>query len=167
MKRSADISPCGRYRYVLTRRWDDLVPPMLVIGLNPSTADADVDDPTIRRCIAFARRESAGGVVMLNLFALRSTDPKALAVAEDPIGTGNDHILSEFAAEARRTGTGVVCAWGNGGRLLSRSRCVVARLLAQGAELLHFGLTSAGEPKHPLYLHNRTPLQRLRPRLSS
>jgi hypothetical protein len=164
VKRSADISACGRYRYVLTRRWDDATAPMLVIGLNPSTADAHIDDPPIRRCIAFARRESAGGLVMLNLFALRSTDPQALAVAADPIGAGNDHILSEFAAEARRTGTGVVCAWGNGGRLLSRSRCVVARLLAQGAQLLHFGLTNAGEPKHPLYLHRRTPLQQMPPR---
>lgn len=162
MESGATFSPCKEYRYTLTRKWGD-GEPLIVIGLNPSTADASVDDPTIRRIIGFAHREGAAGMLMLNLFALRSTKPEGLWAAQDPVGPNNDHVLREHAALSARTGHPIVCAWGNGGMFLYREIVVVKALLAHGARLSHFGLTKAGEPKHPLYLKGDTPLQPFTP----
>lgn len=157
-KTMADISACGRYRYSLLREWDDNEPPLVVVGLNPSTADANADDPTIRRCIGFAKRERSGGLLMLNLFALRSTNPKALAAALDPVGPDNDRVMGDMARMAAEEGVPIVCAWGNGGLLLYRDVVVTELLRKVGTQLLVFGLTGCGQPKHPLYLAAATPL---------
>src|SRR5262245_13227298 len=104
---SAELSPCGRYRYALTRTWGDPKKVVCWVMLNPSTADADQDDPTIRRCLGFSRAWGAGGLVVVNLFALRATDPDQLRIAADPVGPDNDSHLSTAAF-----GRLVVAAWG-------------------------------------------------------
>ena len=84
------ISPCGQYRYWLMRSWDKYSPRLPIIMLNPSTADASTNDPTIRRCIAFAVREGFGSIVVTNLFAFRATSPDAMKAAVDPVGPSGD-----------------------------------------------------------------------------
>lgn len=163
---SATFSSDRRYRYALTRRWDRGSPlifprrPMIVIGLNPSTADEHIDDPTIRRCINFAHRENCGALIMLNLFGLRATDPAALYDAGDPVGPENDAIItavlkSELLAV-------VVAAWGAHAERVNPTR---ARYVAQAIpRLMCFGTTMYGQPRHPLYLKSDTPLEPYRVR---
>jgi hypothetical protein len=148
MQRTAILSDCGTYRYELRRQWSE-APAIGWIMLNPSTADADVDDPTIRRCISFAQRWGYGGIVVRNLFALRATDPRELAKHPAPIGPANTHHLYHAVSDAL-----TVCAWGNGGRPLAGT---AAQYLAEaGVTLHHLGLTKVGQPKHPLYLKAST-----------
>jgi len=151
-ERSAVVSDCGRYRYVLSRSWgggDTLVWCML----NPSRADGTIDDRTLARCVGYARAWNYGGLVLVNLFALRSTDPAALVSAADPVGPDNDRHLVEQASGRR-----VVCAWGatvTGSRrptLRDRPGEVLRLLRPVAAELCCLGLTSGGEPLHPLRL---------------
>jgi hypothetical protein len=135
------------YRYALTRLWDPR-PAAVFVMLNPSTADAFRTDPTVTRCARFARRENCGGLVIVNLFALRSTDPRELRRHPDPVGPGNDdHIL-----EHCRPGRLVIAAWGTHGRLRDRDRAVLAMLSAAQVTLHCFGTTTGGSPRHPLYL---------------
>lgn len=142
----ATISECGLYRYRLWRSWGpgDRV---LFVMLNPSTADATADDPTIRKCVAFAKMWGFGGMDVANIFALRSTDPKALYSAPDPVGPLNDTALRILARICPR----IVCAWGNHGALHGRGRKVAAMLAEEGATPLCFRLTKPGQPEHPLY----------------
>ena len=142
--RSAVISRCGRYRYVLEREWDHRLPAVLFIALNPSTADATNDDPTVRRCVGFARKWGFGKLVLANLFALRSSDPMRLAGHADPIGPRNDRWLARLSSSFDLT----VAAWGVRGDLNGRAAAVLP-LLRQPH---HLGLTRAGHPRHPLYL---------------
>ncbi|MGA0540368.1 DUF1643 domain-containing protein [Neotabrizicola sp. VNH66] len=139
-------SDCGAYRYRLSRHWGD-GPGWLFVMLNPSTASELANDPTIARCEARARRMGAPGLAVVNLFALRSPYPRALSVAEDPVGPENDRILSDAARQAGA----VLCAWGNHGGLLNRAARVLALLRASGRPLYHLGLTQQGQPFHPLY----------------
>lgn len=132
-------------RYLLVRMWES-VAPMTWIMLNPSTADAFADDPTIKRCMAFARREGCGGINVVNLFAHRSPDPAALRQAADPVGPANDSAIEVYAWDASL----VVAAWGNGGVLNGRAREVGQRLAAAGVQLRCLGVTKDGHPKHPL-----------------
>jgi hypothetical protein len=150
---AAGISDCGTYRYWLTRTWDDSLPTLAIIGLNPSVADAEIDDPTIRREMDFARRWRFGGISKGNLFAFRSTDPRELrsALLADPVGPENDAAL--LVITERRL---VLCAWGARGTFMGRDRHVM-RMLA-GRELVCLGVTKDGHPKHPLYLAGVTPL---------
>ncbi len=149
--RGATFSPCRAYRYTLTRTWGGTLP-LVVIGLNPSTADESLDDPTIRRCMAFARSWGHGGLVMLNLFAFRSTDPKGLeAPGLEPVGEDNDRTIVE-ETKGRR----VLCAWGVHGALFGRAQGVSALLRAHGRELVALGLTKEGHPRHPLYVRGDT-----------
>ena len=117
---------------------------MAFVCLNPSTADEVQDDPTVRRCIRYAKDWGYGGMAMLNLFAFRATDPEAMKRAKDPVGPENDIYLSEWSAGARVT----VCAWGAQGVFLGRDKEVLP--------LLHrphyLALTADGQPRHPLYL---------------
>ena len=115
-----------------------------MVGLNPSTADGDADDPTVRRCVGFARTLGFSGLLVGNLFALRSTSPSQLSVANDPVGPENDRWLGELQARS----TLVVAAWGNYGRLFGRSQIVLEILNTPKC----FGVTAWGEPRHPLYL---------------
>ena len=149
LRGTATLSADRAYRYVLTRRWDD-GPVMTWIMLNPSTADADTDDPTIRRCIGFARREGCGAIRVVNLFALRATSPNALRASSDPVGPDNDSFLRE-----RTHAEYVVAAWGAHGGLHGRSHEVRAAL--RHLPLLCLGVTPGGEPRHPLYVRSSTP----------
>jgi hypothetical protein len=149
--RAAQISECGHYRYMLERVWGVGTTRLLIIGLNPSTADALVDDPTIRRCVGFARTLGYDGLLVGNLFAARSTSPANLQKFWDPVGPENDVWLQRLQKRAHR----VVAAWGNGGRLLGRNQAVLRLLTAFDC----FGVTSIGEPRHPLYLSADTALQ--------
>ena len=118
--------------------------------LNPSTADAVRDDPTIRRCIAFARAWGYERLTVTNLFAFRTPSPRVLRSADDPIGPENDEYLTRAAAEA----DGTVCAWGIHGALRSREAEVLG--LLQERRLVHLGLTRDGHPRHPLYVGGAT-----------
>ena len=145
MKRTAEISQCRRYRYRLERWWDYNRPAVMFVMLNPSTADAIQDDRTISRCIAFARQWGYGGLLVGNLFALRSTDPKALRRSDDPVGPLNDGALLDMAENAAL----VIAAWGAKGTFLRRNEAVL-RLLPMPIYALK--LTQDGHPNHPLYL---------------
>lgn len=147
------FSPCRTYRYALWRTWtvsNDA--PLVVVGLNPSTADERTDDPTIRRCIGFAKDWGFTGLLMLNLFALRSTDPDALLGCPLPaiVGADNDQELERWAK-----GRTVLCAWGAWcatTSLVARPQAVTQLLAGVARELVCLGRTKAGAPRHPLYV---------------
>ena len=145
-KSSAIISECGAYRYRLERQWDGEKPKVAFLMLNPSTAYASQDDPTVRRCIGFAKSWGFGGLIVGNIFALRSTDPKALYDHPDPIGPDNDQHILAIATSARK----IVCAWGAHGSLHDRGRDVAERL--EFFDLVALKVTADGHPGHPLYL---------------
>jgi hypothetical protein len=151
----AVLSPCGTYRYTLDRVWDASLPTALFIMLNPSTADASVDDPTIRRCISFAKREGCGALTVVNLFALRSTNPDALTTHPDPVGPDNDtHIALALGKQPEVA----IAAWG--AHPFTRARAeAVAALLAPVWQVNCLGTTKSGDPRHPLYVRGDQPLQ--------
>jgi hypothetical protein len=150
---AATFSPCRTYRYDLTRIWQPAQPLAAFIMLNPSTADAFVEDPTIRRCLGYARRWGAGGVLVLNAFALRSTNPAALRIAPDPVGPGNDTIIGlHFSPDAPYKIGPTIVAWGVHATLNSRDRQVLGLLRSYRVRPMALGVTKAGHPRHPLYL---------------
>lgn len=150
---SAVFSPCQRYRYSLTREWDPERPRVCFVMLNPSTADETRNDPTIKRCIDFARRWGCGSLEVLNLFAWRSTDPKQLQRVDDPIGNPeNDRHI----ARALRSGEKVVCAWGKDGKLRGRGDAVIYAAECLGVPLYCLAVNQCGSPKHPLYIAGET-----------
>lgn len=140
---SATFSPCRKYRYELWRRWDKSGTVCAFIGLNPSTADETKDDPTVRRCIRYAKRWGHGSLVMLNIFAWRDTDPAGMMAAEDPVGPGNDEALIRCAKMAAV----VVAAWGNHGAHRNRAADVIRMI----PYLSCLGRNKNGSPVHPLY----------------
>lgn len=152
MIRDAQISDCGRYRYRLFRCWDpgSVRMPLLWLMLNPSTADASIDDPTIKRCIGFSQGWGYGSLLVGNLYAFRSTDPDALLSLdyETAVGPENDYHLDLMAQRAEK----IVCAWGNPG--IKRRK---GPPLCPGG-WWHLGLTKSRQPKHPLYLRSDTQL---------
>ena len=153
--KSAVISDDGLYRYLLTRTWGDAAGPLVVwIMLNPSTADADVDDPTIRRCIRFSRERGFARLSVVNLFALRATNPKALMSAKDPVGPEN----YDYVRGAVQMASLVVAAWG-AGLAATGYYPPVDDWRAENAEYspVCLGRTKDGHPRHPLYVSNSTP----------
>lgn len=146
MQRSADFSPCRTWRYSLIRVWDETLPLVVFVLLNPSTADEHHDDPTNRRGIKYAAYWEYGSVVFVNLFAIRSPDPKKIKEVSDPVGPDNDAHILRWAEKADR----IVCAWGPPGEYMGRDEHVL-RLLAE-YELNYLALTKDGHPNHPLYL---------------
>jgi hypothetical protein len=144
----ACFSRCGLYRYALGRRWDSGAGIVMFVALNPSTADETRDDPTVRRCVRFARDWGFGGLVIRNLFAYRSTDPVALGTVPDPVGPENDSWLAYFRRSARLT----VVAWGTRGGLFGRDAAVLSML----GNVCSLGRTKSGAPRHPLYLPSST-----------
>jgi hypothetical protein len=164
MLKDATISDCGQYRYGLTRIWDYHPRIMHIIMLNPSTADAEVDDPTIRRCIGFAQRENYGGIQVSNLFAFRATSPADMKAAIDPVGPANDSVLEASLKWSKQRGLPVLCAWGAHGSFLMRDDWLKNKAHEIGADLVHLGLTKAGQPKHPLYVKSDQPFGILYPR---
>ena len=154
MTGGAAFSRDRRYRYRLWRRWDRSRPAIAFCMLNPSTADARRDDPTIRRCIGFARAWGYGGLEVVNIFAMRATDPRALRSARDPVGPRNDAFMLRAAARSP-----VVIAWGVHGALRDRGNEAL-RLLGSTSLLLALGRTRSGAPRHPLYLrHDSEPME--------
>jgi len=153
--RTAEISDCGRYRYRLTREWESTLPPAVFVMLNPSTADADQDDATIRRCIAYARRWGMGSLVVVNLYAWRETSPDKLPADAEAIGPDNDGWLSQAALDALDEGGLLIAAWGNNA---SPQRVADVRSLPGMERLKCLTITSKGQPGHPLRLPNDQPL---------
>jgi hypothetical protein len=135
----------GDYRYLLWRTWDVEAPRVGFVMLNPSKADADRDDPTIRRCVAFARSWRFGGVEVANLFAFRACSPAGLFAAANPVGSEDDRHLTDLAGRVDR----LVAAWGNYGARFGWGD-EVRHLLGGG--LWQLRLTARGQPAHPLYL---------------
>jgi hypothetical protein len=153
MKSDAVISECGRYRYRLTRKWAD-GPTMAFVMLNPSTADASLDDPTIGRCIGFAKREGCGGLLVTNLFAWRATDPKELSRQPFPIGGDwRYHIEVALAVDGP-----VVCGWGSQKGIDAQVATFKQIAKEEGRSLLCFVKNKDGNPKHPLYVKGDQPL---------
>lgn len=158
---SATISLCKRYRYVLKRFWDPNKKNCIFIGLNPSTADANINDPTIKKCISFADSFGCGGFVMLNLFAYRATNPFELIDNKIPvIGESNNRFLNSYCLD--RKYLFVICCWGNGGKYLRRDEFVLQMLKNNNIPFYSIGnLTKEGCPPHPLYLKSDTKLERM------
>jgi len=156
MKSGAWFSEDRQWRYTLWRIWDKEKPSIAFIGLNPSTADETTDDPTVRRCIRFAQKWGYGSMWMLNLFGLRSTDPKMLYEHDDPVGRDNREAVYNICLVMEK----VVLCWGNHGAHLKEGWRLVEQLKKEGYgdKLWAFGVTKQGQPKHPLYLPNDTKL---------
>lgn len=148
----ACFSKCKKYRYLLGRTWDSAGYAILFLGLNPSTADEKTNDPTVRRCIRFAQDWGFGTLLLANLFALRSTNPKELYNHQDPVGCLNDVILNLISASAKE----VVFAWGAKGGFMERD-LEVKRIYPNASCL---GVTKDGHPRHPLYVAASTTLDR-------
>jgi len=144
MKTDAILSDDRKYRYVLSRIWDETKPYVMIVGLNPSTADETENDPTINKCIEFSKSWGYGGVYMLNLFAFRATLPIDMKNAEDPVGIENDNYIKEYSKLCDK----VICAWGNDGSYKNRSKTVLSNL----NNAYYIKLNKSGEPAHPLYL---------------
>jgi hypothetical protein len=142
----AVLSPCQRYRYVLHRRWSMYDHRFVLwVMLNPSTADAETDDRTIRRCAKISKELDYPGMVVLNLFAYRSKSPLALYDAYAPIGPSNDDFIRRIAPAASL----ILAAWGNCGGVHDRDYHVLKMLPAQTQCC---GITQKGFPHHPLFL---------------
>jgi hypothetical protein len=146
--KGAIISPCGQFRYRLWRRWSSNVKPITFVMLNPSTADAEQDDPTIRKCIGFAKRIGQGAIEVVNLYAYRATDPAELKRAGWPKGPENDRHILDACADSHI----VICAWGANARGMDRPRAVLEMLRARGIQPKALALTGDGMPRHPLYI---------------
>lgn len=144
MDRSALFSDNRKYRYTLWRTWDLKAGYAMFICLNPSTANETEDDPTVRRCIGFAKTWGYGGLIMTNLFAFRATDPIDMQNEKDPVGPKNDYFLRVCSGYASM----IVVAWGFKGSFLQRDKAVLA--LIPNKHVLR--LTKGGHPSHPLYL---------------
>lgn len=152
---SATISECRRYRYTLKRVWDAELPVCTFIMFNPSTADAEVLDRTISRCVNFAIRENCGALLVLNVFSLRSPYPNDVrAAGHEAIGPENDETIS---AELEKAEGPVIAAWG--GFRWARERIEAVREIIGERQILCLGLNNDGTPCHPLYRPHDTVLQ--------
>ena len=153
----AVFDDAGAYRYLLWRTWAPYGPRAGFILLNPSTAGEADDDPTVRRCAAYARAWGCAGMEIANLFAFRATSPAQLRLAPAPIGPRNDDEILGMAARV-----GPLCAgWGNGGTFRGRASALME--LLTGRALSCLGETVAGAPRHPLYARRDAPLRPYRP----
>lgn len=160
---AAEFSSDRVHRYRLDRAWDlGNARRLVVIGLNPSTADELVDDPTIRRCIGFAKRENCGGLIMVNLYSLRATNPADLKSATH---RGAGHTNDDFILAACKTPNAIVlAAWGSQGSWIwTRAGVVDWHLREHSIRLYSLGLTRDGQPRHPLYVKGDAPLQEYPP----
>ncbi|CUH79232.1 hypothetical protein TRM7557_02289 [Tritonibacter multivorans] len=145
---SALYSDCETYRYALTRVWDEALPKVMFVMLNPSKATEVQNDPTIERCERRARALGFGGFRATNIFAYRATDPRDMRAAEDPEGPDNAQVLLDGMGWADT----VICAWGTHGAHKDQGPRIEDLLRETGKPLFHLGLSKAGHPKHPLYI---------------
>lgn len=159
----ARLSSDGQYRYWLARVWDRSTESVVFVMLNPSTADATVDDPTIRRCIGFAKAWGYGGLIVVNLFAYRATNPKELSPLPRRVAAGPDNDAAIIEAV---TGRDVIVAWGALGTLYGRHLHVMALVLDHARSVAMLGKASGGQPRHPLYVHASQERLMLKPALS-
>lgn len=157
---TALISDCGKYRLALTRTITGLDSDrrILFIMLNPSTADASKDDPTIRRCLSFARRDQCSMVTVVNLYALRATNPAELLTSPDPIGPGNPEMVRHEIDLHRRDGGLIIAAWGSS----KQPSPIMVRYVKEwlNGSGLCLGMNKDRSPKHPLYVRGDSPLVR-------
>ena len=144
----AIFSPCGRYRYALWRVWDNSLPMVTFIGLNPSTANQDQDDPTIRRVKAFAKDWGFGGINMVNLFGIISPYPEILTTDPNPVGVENDRWIKTKVEESEK----VIFAWGNFKEADERAKSVIAQI----PDAFCLKRNKNGSPGHPLYIPANT-----------
>lgn len=135
------------YRYVLWRMWRSIGDYAAFIGLNPSKADEVDNDPTVKRCIAFAKAWGLSGIFMLNIFAFKATDPDEMMATASPIGRKNDEMLLRYCRKSKI----IVACWGTHGAYRNRGDDVAKRVL-KGQTIYCLGTTKNGFPKHPLYL---------------
>jgi hypothetical protein len=163
VERGAELSPCRLYRFRLWRHWGEPGDARLgFLMLNPSTADESYDDPTIRRCMGFARRQRLPGIDVVNLFAYRTVEPshlldvhkRGIDVAGGPLA---DEAIWLVAARAEA----LVLAWGGSGRHLPpRAEYLIEQLRARKlCRLVCLGRTKSGAPRHPLYVRGDQPFE--------
>jgi hypothetical protein len=146
--KSAHLSPCGKYRYALTREWGPGLPTCTFIGLNPSTADADNDDATIRRCVAYAASWDCGQLIMVNLFPYRATNPADLIGVKYPLQVSiiNENSIKQALSQSQIA----IAAWGNDGKLRGAGEYMLTKYRDK---LSYLQINKAtGMPGHPLYL---------------
>lgn len=155
MKKSAKISPCGQYRYTLRRNWqgkDEATKSVAFVMLNPSVADGENDDPTLKRVIGFAKQNGFNDVLVVNLFALISSDPKRLQTHDDPIGEDNEiylrHAVKNYGV--------VILAWGAEPIAESEALNFLSEFTDDLDRFKCLGRNKNGSPKHPLYLSKAT-----------
>lgn len=157
IERAATFSPCKTFRYTLSRRWSEGKLVAAFVMLNPSTADASIDDPTIRRCMSFARSWGYHGIEVVNLFALRSPNPQDLIdsaeAGVDPIGSKNDAAIDSTCSRCAK----VVAAWGAHPFAVNRAKAVLT-IKGLGMFVECLGTTKDGSPRHPLYVKADQPL---------
>ena len=158
LERDAVISDCERYRYLLRRTWDHNLPRALYVMLNPSTADSEKDDATIRSCIRLCKALGYGSFEVINLYGFRATDPKELERADDPVGPRND-LVAEAAIHRCDM---PICAWGAHPMAAKRARAMWELIRAGRPAAFCLGTTKAGAPKHPLYIKTGTALEAYR-----
>lgn len=152
-KAGAVFSDCERYRYRLWRVWDASKPKACFVMLNPSVADEKILDPTVSRCKKRAEALGFGGVEVVNIFALRSTDPKALYKEDDPGGNVINSVQIYITA---KTSDKIICGWGSHGKLRGRGQHIATQLKERFPNKTHYlKLNSDGSPAHPLYLPYR------------
>ena len=145
INKTANFSSCRKYRYSLSRIWDKQKKFVLFIGLNPSTADEGMDDPTIRRCSGYAQHWGYGGFMIVNLFAYRTTFPSNLKKVKSPVVSENDKYIIKLSKKADIT----VAAWGDNGNLYNRDKQVLSLV----PNLVCLKINKSGQPAHPLYLN--------------
>ncbi|MFE4107892.1 MAG: DUF1643 domain-containing protein [Almyronema sp.] len=156
MHQEAVIDQSGLYRYSLGRIWLPEQPRLAFIMLNPSRADHQCNDPTIRRCLSLAQGWGYGALEVVNLFAFRTAQPRLLKQAIAPIGSENDDYIRAAVARAEKT----VLAWGNWGSWQGRDRAVLDLLATAEKKLYCLGLNQTGQPRHPLYVASQVELKK-------
>ncbi len=156
---SAVLSPCGKYRYRLERTIAMEGPVYAFFGINPSTADASLDDATVRKWIGFCKRWGASRFIVGNVFAYRATDVRELAQVDDPHGPDIGDHITDIITEADI----LVPCWGNTTKVPPKLQdsfdVLMDALVSSGKPVCCFGLTKAADPLHPLMLGYATPLQ--------
>jgi hypothetical protein len=154
----AVLSPCGIYRYRLIRIWNQSIPVAVFVMLNPSFADMTINDPTIKRCMSFADRAGCGGIIVVNLYAFRATDPVDLERAWAPTRVGPDND-DHIATVVRSTQGPIIVAWGAHKLAPPRAQAVMrGPLIGHMDRVRCLGKTKDGAPKHPVRLAANTPL---------
>lgn len=157
--RSAAFSDCRRYRYTLEIIWDASRQKLVIIMLNPSTADEIRNDPTVERMERRARMLGFGGVIVLNLFAFRATDPRDMKRQQDPVGDMNDQFIRQHLEAALASGGTVFVGWGAHGTYAGRAGQVAAMMASIGVSPVCLAVTNSGQPVHPLYQPYEAPFR--------